>query len=368
MGEPSPEAVNQALEKILASQQFHNAESQKAFLRYVVKESLAGRGDQLKEYAIGIEVFQRKETYDPRYDNTVRLKAQKLRWSLARYYETEGKDDLVSIGFRPRSYQPLFSWRSSGGIDDPKNAPFEGSPNPDLIAFSGGDQRDYPLMARDGLSGRSEQRAWRKPWIWGITGVVLLAGLTTAYLARGGHWRERTDGKINSIAVLPLRTLGGDSEFLSSGLTADLTDSLARIPGMGVTAPSSAYIYKGKAVDVREVGARLNVRAVLDGSIQQVGNRVRVNLLISDTTNGLPLWSGTYDQEVKDIFQTQTDISDTVTNAVRLRLAEAPAAQLENLLGGPSGPGAGEAHARLGEAYAIDFQWAKAEQIGRAHV
>src|SRR5262249_2033592 len=96
---PPADAVIQALEKILASQPFHNAESQKAFLRYVVKESLAGRGDQLKEYAIGVEVFQRKETYDPRYDNTVRLKAQKLRWSLARYYETEGKDDQVCIGF-----------------------------------------------------------------------------------------------------------------------------------------------------------------------------------------------------------------------------------------------------------------------------
>jgi tetratricopeptide (TPR) repeat protein len=105
----------------------------------------------------------------------------------------------------------------------------------------------------------------------------------------------------------------------------------------------------------------LNVRAVLDGSIQQMGNRVRVNLLISDTSNGLPLWSATYDQEVKDIFQTQTDISDTVTSAVRLRLADAGAPQSENLAGAQSGPGAGEAHARLGEVYAFDFRWAMAE-------
>src|SRR5437764_12464595 len=96
-GAPSQEAVIQALDNILESQQFHNAESQKAFLRYVVNETLAGRGDQLKEYTIGVEVFQRKETYDPRYDNTVRLKAQKLRWSLAKYYETEGKDEQVCI-------------------------------------------------------------------------------------------------------------------------------------------------------------------------------------------------------------------------------------------------------------------------------
>jgi tetratricopeptide (TPR) repeat protein len=79
------------------------------------------------------------------------------------------------------------------------------------------------------------------------------------------------------------------------------------------------------------------------------------------TSNGLPLWSATYDQEVRDIFQTQTDISNTVTNAVRLRLAESPAPQLQSASLGAVGIGAGEAHARVGEAYAIDFQWAKAE-------
>src|SRR5256885_988264 len=72
--EPSAEEVTQALDKILASHHFQNAEGQKAFLRYAVNETLAGRAGQLKEYTIGVEVFQRKETYDPRYDNTVRIK------------------------------------------------------------------------------------------------------------------------------------------------------------------------------------------------------------------------------------------------------------------------------------------------------
>ena len=353
-GTPPPEAVSQALEKILASQQFQNAESQKAFLRYVVSESLAGRGDQLKEYAIGVEVFQRREDYDPRYDNTVRLKAQKLRWSLARYYETEGKDDQVCIGFRPRRYQPLFSWRSPGGSEAPADR--------DVIPISTEEHTDFSVVSHDTLLVESVQPVWRKRWVVATCAVViLLASVTLAYLAGSRQWLKVTDHRINSIAVLPLRTLGGDSEFLSSGLTADLTDSLARIPGMGVIAPSSASIYKGKAVDVREVGASLNVRAVLDGSIQQVGNRVRVNLLLSDTRNGLPLWSATYDQDIKDIFQTQTDISDTVTNAVKSRLAAAPTPALENPSVAPSGPGAGESHARRGEAYAIEFQWALAE-------
>ena len=359
---PPADAVIQALEKILASQPFHNAESQKAFLRYVVNETLAGRGEQLKEYTIGVEVFKRKESYDPRYDNTVRLKAQKLRWSLSKYYETEGRDDHVCISFRSRSYQPMFSFRPTQRMEEHKADACEDFSSGEVIPIAVGERSDYSIVP-EALPGRTPAKAgtWRRWLIWAALAVFFVCSVVGAYLAGARRLPIPAARKINSIAVLPLRTLGGESEFLSTGLTADLTDSLARIPGMGVVAPSSASIYKGKAVDVREVGSRLSVRAVLDGSIQQVGNRVRINLLISDTSNGLPLWSATYDQEVRDIFQTQTDISDTVTNAVRSRLAEASPPELASSSGGVMGIGAGEAHARLGEAYAIDFQWAKAE-------
>jgi TolB-like protein/Tfp pilus assembly protein PilF len=359
---PTGEAVSQTLDKILASSPFHHAESQKAFLRYVVNETLAGRGDQLKEYTIGVEVFQRKETYDPRYDNTVRLKAQKLRWSLAKYYEAEGKDDPVCIGFRSRSYQPVFSFRPPTRPAGQNGVPFDEYSQGEVIPIAGGERAHYSVVPEALLNVPPAKTSTGRRWlIWGSAVAFFLCSVSVAYLAGARHLPVSAGQKINSIAVLPLRTLGGDSEFLSSGLTADLTDSLARIPGMGVIAPSSASIYKGRAVDVREVGSRLNVRAVLDGSIQQVGNRVRINLLMSDTSNGLPLWSATYDQDVKDIFQTQTDVSDTVTNAVRLRLADAPAPQLESANVETAGMGAGESHARLGEAYAIDFQWSRAD-------
>ncbi len=357
---PTAEEVTQALDRILASQPFHNAESQKAFLRYVVNETLAGRGDQLKEYTIGIEVFKRKESYDPCYDNSVRLKAQKLRWSLSRYYETEGKDDRVCINFRSRSYQPVFSFRSLQRLNSQKAEACEHFSQDEAIAAADPEHSHYSIIPESLLRPRQSKTGKGRLWlIWTSASIFFACSVTGAYLAGVRRWPIPSAQKINSIAVLPLRTLGGESEFLSNGLTADLTDSLARIPGMGVIAPSSASIYKGKAVDVREVGSRLNVRAVLDGSIQQVGTRVRINLLMSDTSNGLPLWSATYDQEVKDIFQTQADISDTVANAVRLRLAEAPAHQ--SISASSVGMGGGESHATLGEAYAVDFQWSKAE-------
>lgn len=363
-GIPSADAVNQSLERILASQPFHNAESQKAFLRYVVNETLAGRGEQLKEYTIGVEVFKRKESYDPRYDNTVRLKAQKLRWSLLKYYESEGKDDQICISFRSRSYQPVFSFRPPTRPAGQNSDSFDHYSQGEVIPIAGEDRAHYSVVPEALLSTppAATTSIFRRRWfIWSSGTAFFVCSVLVAYLAGARRLPVPAGHKINSIAVLPLRTLGGESEFLSTGLTADLTDSLARIPGMGVIAPSSASMYKGKAVDVREVGSRLNVRAVLDGSIQQVGNRVRINLLISDTSNGLPLWSATYDQEVRDIFQTQTDVSDTVTNAVRLRLAEASAPQLESASVATVGMGAGEAHARLGEAYAVDFLWEKAD-------
>ena len=359
---PPTDAVARALETILASQPFHNAESQKAFLRYVVNETLAGRGEQLKEYTIGVEVFKKKESYDPRYDNTVRLKAQKLRWSLSKYYETEGKDDEVCIHFRSRSYQPVFSFRPGQRLDGHKTEPLEDFTQGEVIPIAVGERPHYSILAEALPNHAPAKTAQRRTWLFRVSvSLAFVCSVIGAYLAGARRLSMPAGHKIDSIAVLPLRTLGGDSEFLSTGLTADLTDSLARIPGMGVIAPSSASIYKGKAVDVRQVGAQLNVRAVLDGSIQQVGNRVRINLLISDTSNGLPLWSATYDQEVRDIFQTQTDISDTVTTAVRLRLAGGSSPQSENASIGSIGTGAGEAHARLGEAYAIDFQWSKAD-------
>ncbi len=358
---PSADAVIDALERIVASQPFQNAESQKAFLRYVVNETLAGRGEQLKEYSIGVEVFRKKESYDPRYDNTVRLKAQKLRWSLAKYYETEGRHDQVGIGFRARSYQPVFSFRPVQRPDSGKAESPEDFSKEEVIPIAALERTHYSIVPET-LVSPAPAKAIRRRWLIRVAAsVFFVCSVVGAYLAGARHLPVPAGQKIDSIAVLPLRTVGGQAELLSNGLTADLTDALARIPGMGVTAPSSASIYKGKAVDVREVGSRLNVRAVLEGSIQQVGNRVRINLLISDTSNGLPLWSATYDQEIRDILQTQADISESVTRAVRLRLAGAPGSELERASWGVAGTGAGEAHAALGEAFAIDFQWAKAD-------
>ncbi len=107
----APEAVRAQLERILASPTFAQSERLSRFLRFAVEETLRGRGEQLKEYFLGVEVFDREEAYDPRTDPIVRVEAGRLRTKLARYYETEGCTAPVVIDFPKGSYVPVFQRR-----------------------------------------------------------------------------------------------------------------------------------------------------------------------------------------------------------------------------------------------------------------
>lgn len=105
----SPETVRVQLEKILASNGFSHSERLSRFLRFVVDEALQARGDQLKEYNLGVQVFDRGQAYDPRTDPIVRVEAGRLRLKLREYYESDGREDPVSIDFPKGSYVPVFS-------------------------------------------------------------------------------------------------------------------------------------------------------------------------------------------------------------------------------------------------------------------
>src|SRR5580704_12838344 len=109
--EISAESIRAALEKILASAGFANAERLTRFLRYTVEETLNGQTDKLKESLLGIDVFGRKPTYDPRVDAVVRTEAVKLRARLRDYYESEGREDEIIIDLPKGGYVPVFRFR-----------------------------------------------------------------------------------------------------------------------------------------------------------------------------------------------------------------------------------------------------------------
>jgi Tol biopolymer transport system component len=111
MQAPDASAVRNQLEHILASPVFAKSPRMRRFLKFVVEETLNGRSDRIKEYAIALEVFDKNEKYDPQADSTVRTEASKLRTRLTRYYESEGREDTVVISIPKGSYIPVFDVR-----------------------------------------------------------------------------------------------------------------------------------------------------------------------------------------------------------------------------------------------------------------
>src|SRR5438128_8438727 len=112
----SEQAIRGHLSVLLSSTAFAQADRLKRFLRYVVEETVAGRSENLKEYSIGVEVFDREASFDPRTDPIVRVQARRLRARLSRYYEEEGRHEEMRIELPKGSYAPVFHRRGSPGL------------------------------------------------------------------------------------------------------------------------------------------------------------------------------------------------------------------------------------------------------------
>ncbi|HUK42861.1 MAG TPA: protein kinase [Candidatus Bathyarchaeia archaeon] len=157
--------------------------------------------------------------------------------------------------------------------------------------------------------------------------LLLLAGV-------GGYfWRSRArsnTGGANtaSIAVLPFADMspGKDQEYFSDGLAEELTNELAKVPGLKVTGRSSAFQFKGKNEDLRAVGQKLNVANILEGSVRQEGSHVRITAELTKVNDGFQLWSEEYNAELKDVFAVQDQIARAVTQALQIKLLGAKGA------------------------------------------
>ena len=299
-GEISAEAIRAALEKILASSGFATAERLSRFLRYTVEESLHGQTDKLKESFLGVEVFGRKPTYDPRVDAVVRTEAVKLRARLRDYYESEGREDEIVIDLPKGGYVPAFRNREK--------------PIPPV---------DPPGAAEAEID--LDARSWRKPL---AGGMVLLALLIAVLMSLREHRRLGLAGtpELSSIAVLPFIDLspGRNWEYFCDGMTDEIIDELTKIGGLRVVARTSSFAFKGQQKDIREIGKKLNVGAVLEGSVRVDGNRLRVTAQFVSVADGYHLWSETYERELKDVFALQDEISRAIVNLMQVKLAATP--------------------------------------------
>ena len=137
-----------------------------------------------------------------------------------------------------------------------------------------------------------------------------------------------------SIVVLPFANLSGDREqdYFVDGVTESLTTDLSRIAGSFVIARNSAVSYKGRAVDVRQVGRELNVRYALEGSVQRSGKRLRMNVQLIDAKSGQHLWAERFEKPVVDLFDMQDEIVSRLANTLGRQLIEAEARRAERTL------------------------------------
>src|SRR5690348_16419816 len=125
-----------------------------------------------------------------------------------------------------------------------------------------------------------------------------------------------------SIAVLPFTHMSGDreQEYFSDGMTDDLTTALSKIPDLFVIAPTSAFTYKGTAVEVQDISRQLGVKYVLKGSVRKADNQVRITAQLVDATTGDHLWAEHYDRPLKDIFSLQDEIVQRIVTTLNLQL------------------------------------------------
>ena len=141
-----------------------------------------------------------------------------------------------------------------------------------------------------------------------------------------------------SIAVLAFRNLSGNAEreYFADGVVEDIITTLSRIPNLMVIARASSYLYKGRSVDVRQLGSELGVRYVLDGSIQIAGGRLRISCELIDATSGRHLWADRYDRTMEDVFDLQDKITSSIVATImpkvmRAEIARAQAKSTDNL-------------------------------------
>jgi len=143
----------------------------------------------------------------------------------------------------------------------------------------------------------------------------------TVAAATGAPARPRREG---SIVVLPFTDMSPvkDQEYFSDGLSENLMNALTHIKEVRVAARTSAFSFKGRQVDVREIGRDLNVGTVLEGSVQKAGNRLRVTAQLINAEDGYHIWSQQYDREMADVFAIQDEITWAIVDALKIELLE----------------------------------------------
>ena len=289
---------------MLASKVFSLSKRQSAFLDYVVNAALEGGADRLKEFALGIEVFEKDESFDPGTDSIVRVEASRLRAKLREYYAGEGAGDPVRIDIPKGHYVPVFSLTGR-----------------DSLLASSKDENDVDRS-------KPTTHASRRKLNFTLIGLMVVAVL---YLVVDNYVLEQNllvpdeDVDDKSIAVLPFLPLssGEDDGYFADGLTEEILNSLAQLPELQVTARTSSFYFKGQDLLVPEIASRLGVAHVVEGSVRRDGDRLRIAAQLIRASDDVHLWSQTYNRTRDDVFAVQEEIAERIAEVLGVVLDDA---------------------------------------------
>ena len=167
-----------------------------------------------------------------------------------------------------------------------------------------------------------------RAWIY----VVVIAGAISVSLFFFGRYTATskqsglTELPAKSIAVLPFLDLSQakDQEYFCDGISEEILDALAKVEGLRVVARTSSFSFKGKNADVSEIAQKLNVQNVLEGSLRREGNRIRITAQLINARNGFHIWSDTFERELQGVFAVQDEITRSIVDALKIKLAVAP--------------------------------------------
>jgi TolB-like protein/Tfp pilus assembly protein PilF len=200
----------------------------------------------------------------------------------------------------------------------------EGVKHTDAIS---GDDASRAMSPASTVSARSSFQGGRAAAQIGV-GIVIALAAFGAYAHYKSSDPASQRAKIDSVAVLPFvdRSAAHDQEYFSDGISEELLNALSKVQGLRVPGRTSSFQFKGKNTDARTIGSQLGVVALLEGSVQKVGDKVRINTQLTDATTGDILWSGKYDRQLTDIFAVQDEITHAIVDALKLQMAGRPGA------------------------------------------
>ncbi|NNU48186.1 adenylate cyclase [Rhizobium sp. WYCCWR 11279] len=298
---PQAEDIREQLERVVSSPEFPGVGRAAAFLRYVVSETLEGRGNRIKAYSIAIEVFGRDAGFT-QDDPVVRIEAGRLRRSLERYYLVAGQHDPVRIDIPKGGYIPTFAWSC-----------------PELVD-----------TGHEEVEDASPSKVHTGRW-WATKRVLLPGAAALAAVAISLYWigtrspapsLDRVAGLSPdrpALVVAPFANLGEgpEAQLYTAGLTEELMTILPRFKEIKVFGRETS---KSLPADVgaSEVRAEFGARYLLAGGVRTSGKRLRVTARLLDTSDGEILWSENYDNDLAsgDLFAIQTDVARKVATAI----------------------------------------------------